>query len=62
MSLGEELALGLCVFSHKMEFLCLFVVPMQIPCKSYVTPIFRPFIGTEAERTYNGPITEVERT
>ena len=35
-----------------------FVTPIHLPCKSYVTPIF----SHSLERTYNGFITEVERT
>ena len=33
------------------------VTPMQLPCKSYVSPIFRLFYGTDLQRTWNGPET-----
>ena len=36
-------------------------VPLQIPCKSYVSPIFRLFQGTDLERFCNGGITDLKR-
>ena len=32
---------------------------MHLPFKSYVTPIFLPFSGTDLKRTYNGPETDL---
>ena len=38
------------------------VPPKQVLCKSHLPPIYAPFwngLGTDLERTYNGPETEV---
>ena len=51
-----------CVFLQKCDFHASFVVPMWVPCDSLVSPIFRPFLGTDLQWTWNGLGTEVERT
>ena len=35
--------------------------PMWFPCKSLVSPIFLPFLGTDLQRFHNGGITDLRR-
>ena len=35
--------------------------PKQLLCKSLVSPIFRPFLGTDLQRFHNGGITDLQR-
>ena len=36
--------------------------PMWFPRKSYVSPIFLPFLGTDLQRIWNGLTTDLKRT
>ena len=41
------------------EICFIFANPIQVPTKSYANPIFRPFLGTDLQRTYNGITTDL---
>ena len=49
----------------RLILLCLYcksqVTPKWFPCKSLVSPIFRPFYGTDLERFWSEPKAKVER-
>ena len=37
------------------------MTPMWFLCESHVSPIFRPFLGTDLQRIWNGGRTDLER-
>ena len=37
------------------------MTPMWFLCESLVSPIFRPFLGTDLQRIWNGGRTDLER-